>query len=153
MSAFRIKSTSGFIASLALCGLASAIPGASAFAYTPKWLACDGQLVVSTTSDGKTQSSTQPAHDVYVYDDDNRHLYWHSDKLNTDSIEPVTVYNDHEIKWSGHGSNIFGSEWDGRIDRSSLALKLNYREKDSTRTWTEQCKPTQPINEKQTAGR
>jgi uncharacterized membrane protein len=113
---------------------------APSVAYTPKWLQCDGELVVTGADAG-----TKPAHDLYIYDDDNKNLFVYSADRHRESIEPVRVYNDNEIRWSMDATGSSSARWEGRIDRKTLGLRLNYVASGSTLTWTEQCKPTSPV--------
>jgi hypothetical protein len=135
----RVRTTAPLLA-LAV----SAVAGATAQAYTPKWLACDGKVTIETRDQGKPQTQTEDVHDLYLYDDDNKNLFKHSDARKSDDIEPVTAYTDKEIRWGSKNMTISGATWEGALDRTSLALKMVYRDPDGTRTWTEQCKPAQP---------
>ena len=111
-----------------------------ASAYTPKWLQCDGQVVVK----GGNDPGMRPAHDIYIYDDDNKNLFaW---LRNSEAMEPVKLYSDNEIRWSSDVTGFNNARWEGRIDRKSLALRLDYADTESTRLWTEQCAPISPLN-------
>jgi hypothetical protein len=135
-------STSKFAA--VICAAGGVLVASGATAYTPKWLECDGQMVTTTTVDGKPQSTSAPAHDFYVYDDDSKNLYKHSDARKTEDVEPVQSYTDKEIKWASKGSGASEANWEGMLNRSSLALTINYKDKGSTIVWTQQCKPSSP---------
>src|SRR4051812_5005308 len=132
---------------VAASAIAFAGAAGNASAYTPKWLQCDGQLVVQ----GGEDAGTKPAHDYYIYDDDNKNLFTYLQEKGTEAIEPVRVYDDKEIRWSMEGGGINHARWEGHLDRKSLALRLDYAETGSTRTWTEQCKPTSPVTGKASA--
>ena len=134
---------------LVVAASAAALMGAAgpASAYTPHWLQCDGQMVVV----GGEDAGTKPARDFYIYDDDNKNLFVYLQAKGSDAIEPVRVYNENEIRWSMEGGGINHARWEGRIDRKTLGLRLDYAETGSTRTWTEQCKPTSPLKESASA--
>jgi hypothetical protein len=117
--------------------IAMASGAESASAYSPEWLQCDGQVVTTGLDAG-----TKPAHHIYIYDDDNRHLFLYSPEQQSQSLEAVTEYTDKNIRWGSKNVTISGATWEGTLDRSSLALKLAYKDLESVRTWTEQCKPT-----------
>jgi hypothetical protein len=131
---------------LTLAGAALLMTAADrAAAYTPKWLECDGQSVTAGTSGGKPVNETKPVHDTYVYDDDGKYFYKYQENTNRTAIEPTTQYTADVIKW---GITQFpgqsGPNWTGELNRSTLALKLNYRDGTETIDFTEQCKPGAP---------
>lgn len=127
------------VSGMAACAAAVFSVAGQASAYTPKWLQCDGQVIVKGTAN---DDGTRPAHDTFIYDDDNKHLFaW---LRNSQAMEPVKLYNDNEIRWEG--TNADTGHWVGSIDRKSLGMRLDYAETGSTRTWTEQCKPTSPLD-------
>jgi hypothetical protein len=131
------------VRSLWLAAAACALAG-TANAYTPKYLACEGKITIETRTEGKPQTSTEAVHETYVYDDDSKNFYKRSDTRKTEDLQPVTAYTDKEIRWASKNVNIYGASWEGVLDRSSLALKIVYKEENGTRTWAEQCKPTPP---------
>ena len=118
--------------------------GGTAAAFSPKYIACEGKVTIETRTDGKPQTSSEAVHEIYAYDDDSKNFYRHSDTHKTDDLEPVTAYTDKEIRWASKNVNVYGASWEGVLDRSSLALKISYKEETGTRTWAEQCKPAQP---------
>ena len=116
----------------------------SAQAFAPKYLACDGKLTIETRTEGKPQTTSEGVHEIYLYDDDSKNFYKRSDTRKTDDIQPVTAYTDKEIRWASKNVSVNGATWEGVLDRSSLALKVIYREDGATRIWAETCKATQP---------
>ena len=145
MGAFNTLSLFNRFLVCTVAGVSAVAWASAAAAYTPNWLECDGQMVTTTTADGKAESTSAPAKDVYVYDDDSKNFYKYSETRKTTDVEPVTSYTDKEIKWSSKGSSANAASWDGTLNRSTLALQIDYNERGTEIVWTQQCKPTQPI--------
>lgn len=109
------------------------------------WLACEGTVATATTKDGKTDTTSAEAKDIYAYNDASKALMKYSEKNKNLSPVFVTGYDDKAISWANAGGANAGSgaaTWEGRIDRASLALKMTRKEKDEVMTWSQQCKPT-----------
>lgn len=133
----------------ALAGLA--LMGAAAMA-TPvlaaeSWIACDGTVATSATKDGKTETTSVEAHDIYAYNDASKVLMKYS--VPRKSLDPVFVtgFDDKAITWANAGAVSAGSSaatWEGRIGRATLGLKLTCKERDEVMTWAQQCKSTSP---------
>jgi hypothetical protein len=121
--------------------------GASAAVAAPlraaeTWIQCDGTVITS----GATQES-KPVHEVYVYDDDTRHLFKYSDSRKSLDAVFVTNYAPREIAWSSpSGATYADARWEGRLDRTTNALSIVRHERGETMTWTETCKPAQPLD-------
>ncbi|MHB1207149.1 MAG: hypothetical protein ACYCZX_16385 [Rhodospirillaceae bacterium] len=130
---------------MAAVALAWAGPAA---AYTPKWLACTGDVTI-TPNGTSAQPSKEAAEDVYVYDDDAKTLFKYSPTRKSLAYVGANRYTDGEIAWTGSSSGIDSSSWEGRLDRKTLGLSLSYKTAAETRTWAEQCKPTTPREESQ----
>lgn len=126
-----------------LVGALSAGPALAA----ESWIDCNGQKVTTGTMDGKPVNETKPAHDIYSFDDGTKYLYKYSEERKVSDPEPVTVFSPQEIKWGDKpppGSSSTAT-WEGRLDRASLALTLNYQEAGTKIVWTEQCKASSPM--------
>ncbi len=145
MSAFKSVSLFNRIMVCAVVGASAVAVANTASAYTPKWLECDGEAVTTTTANGKSETTTKPAKDIYVYDDDSKNFYKFSEKRKTHDVEPVTSYTDKEIKWSSKGSSANDARWEGKLNRTTLALQIDYNERGTAIAWKQQCKATQPI--------
>jgi hypothetical protein len=121
---------------LGLTGLAWASPASAV-----SWIDCNGQAV-STTA-GKAEPETSPAHDIYVLDDSIKGLFKYSPTRKMLDPEPVTAYDDKEIRWAQKPQlGALDAGWEGRLDRVALSLRIDYRKGPETTVWTEQCKPT-----------
>jgi len=139
-----MRQLASLVLTLACVTLPIAAAGPAA-AYTPKWLECDGQSVTSGTSGGKPVNETKPVHDTYVYDDDAKYFYKYQENTNRTVIEPTTEYTSDIIKWGiAQFPGQSGPNWAGELNRSTLALKLNYRDGTETIDFTEQCKSGPP---------
>lgn len=136
--AFRTTALLGTLAALAWAGPAAA--------YTPKWLACTGEVAIVPTGSA-AQPSKETAEDIYVYDDDAKTLFKYLTARKSLAYLGPNRYTDSEITWAGSSSGIDSSSWEGRLDRGTLALRLTYKSGQETRTWTQQCKPTTPREE------
>lgn len=124
----------------------------SSIAAPKDWIACEGTKVTTATKDGKPDTQTEPAQDVFALDDDTKNFFRYSESRKTTDVEPVTVYTPQEIRWGVPWSPTNSAPgWEGRLDRASMALTLNYRDPQSRIAWTEQCKPTQPRDSAVTA--
>src|SRR5690349_10247847 len=112
------------ISTFAFFGIALA--ASPAFA-AENWLACDGTVATTTTKDGKTDSSSAPAKDVYAYNDASKMLFKYSDTRKTLDPVFVTNFDSKAISWANAGGASAGStaaKWEGSLDRTSLALKM-----------------------------
>ncbi len=139
-----MRQSASFICTLA-CAVALASAAKPAAAYTPKWLECDGQTLTSGTADGKPINDTKPIHETFVYDDDGRNFYKYQETANQTVLEPTTEYTGDAIKWGiTHDAGQSAPSWTGELNRTTLALKLNYKDKGETIDFTEQCKPGTP---------
>ena len=132
------------LAGLALMGTASM---ATPVLAAESWIACDGTVATSTTKDGKTETTSAAAHDIYAFNDASKALMKYSEPRK--SLDPVFVtgFDDKAITWANAGAVSAGSSaatWEGRIDRATLGLKLTRKERDEVMTWTQQCKATSP---------
>ena len=132
------------LAGLALMGTASM---ATPVLAAENWIVCDGTVATSTTKDGKTETVSAPAHDIYAYNDASKGLMKYSEPRK--SLDPVFVtgFDDKAVTWANAGAVSAGSTaatWEGRIDRATLGLKLTRKERDEVMTWTQQCKATSP---------
>ena len=117
--------------------------GLPATALADSWIDCTGQMV--TTKEGKPDQKTEDAHDIYVLDDAAKSLQKYSQTRKLIDPEPVTLYTMDEVKWVKKPSlGVLDPNWDGRLDRKTMALKLDYHVGPETTTWTETCKPTDP---------
>lgn len=125
-------------ATAALAGLAVAAP---AFAYSPQWLECTGELTITPAGAAPTK---QPANDIYVYDPDARNLFKYSETQRRLAYLGARAVSDLDIRWSGSSSGIGGSSWEGRLDRGAMSLSLSYKGDQETRIWSQSCKPTDP---------
>ena len=122
---------------LILAGWSSA-----AFAYTPQWLECTGDV---TTTPTQGAASTAPAKDIYVFDPDAKNLFRYSEEkkmLSFLGAKPGTT--DADMRWSGNSSGIGMTSWQGQFDRTSMSLKVSYKSDADTRSWSEHCAPTSP---------
>jgi hypothetical protein len=111
------------------------------------WLACEGTVATSTTKDGKTETASASANDVYVFNDGNKMLFKYADVRK--ALDPVfvTKFDDKTIAWANAGGASAGTTaatWQGSLDRASMALKMTRTERDEVMTWTQQCKSTAP---------
>jgi hypothetical protein len=111
------------------------------------WIACDGTVATSTTKDGKTETASAPANDVYVFNDGNKMLFKYADTRK--ALDPVfvTKFDDNTIAWANAGGASAGTTaatWQGALDRASMALKMTRTERGEVMTWTQQCKTTAP---------
>lgn len=129
-----------FFNSLALGVTAALGISAPSFAYTPQWLECSGEQIITT--DGAT--TKQPITDVYVYDPDAQNLFWYSNSQKRLALVGAKPESNQVLKWSGTGSGIPGSKWDGQLDRKSMSVHLSYKSGPETRVWAQSCKPTDP---------
>lgn len=124
--------------------LSSAVLGAAPALAVDTWIQCDGS--VATVGGDGVAGAAKPAHDVFVYNDEIKRLFKYS--LTRRSLDPVFVtdYAQQRITWSSPtGSSYRDVRWQGQLDRSTLVLCVVRREKGETMTWTENCKPTQPL--------
>lgn len=127
---------------IALFGLLALLTSGSAAAATT-WIDCSGQMV--TTKAGKADEPSA-AHDVYVIDDTAKALFKYSDARKSADLEPVTAFDDKEIKWAEKPDlGALDSGWEGRLDRTAMSLRVEYHQIPETTVWTEQCKPTDPL--------
>lgn len=131
----------------AIATLMLAVTPAMAAMGAEKWVACDGTVATSATKDGKTETTSAPAKDTYAYNDATKMLFKYSDARK--SLDPVFVtgYDDKAITWANAGTTSPGSTaatWQGRLDRSNLALSLTRSERGEVMTWTQQCKMAPP---------
>ena len=122
----------------ALSGAALAWAGPAA-AYTPKWLACTGEITVTRPD---APPSKEAAEDIYVYDDDAKTLFKYFPARKSLAYLGPKSYTAGEIVWFGSSSGIDATAWEGRLDRTALTLRLNYKSGAETRVWTQQCQPT-----------
>jgi hypothetical protein len=109
------------------------------------WISCQGTVETAATKDGKTESSSAQATDIYAYNDASKQLMKYSEKNKNLSPVFVTGYDDKAISWANAGGVNAGSgaaTWEGRIDRASMALKMTRTEKGEVMTWNQQCKAT-----------
>lgn len=116
------------------------------------WIACEGTVTTSDVKDGKTETSSAAAKDVYVYDDALKALFKYSDARKSLSPLFVTSFDDKGIVWANAGGKTAGSlasAWEGRINRADMSLKLTRTERSETLTWSQTCKGTgpQPISQ------
>lgn len=111
-----------------------------AFAYTPQWLECTGEQVITT--DGAT--TRQPITDVYVYDADAQNLFRYSDSQKRLSLVGAKPASNQILSWSGTGSGVPSSSWVGQLDRATMSLRMTYKNGPETREWSQSCKPTNP---------
>lgn len=139
----QLTLTSFFCAALfGVAGIGLAAPPVLA---AESWLACDGTVATATTKDGKTDTTSAAAKDIYAYNDASKALMKYSEKNKSLSPVFVTGFDDKAISWANAGGANAGSgaaTWEGRIDRASLALKMTRTEKGEVMTWDQQCKPT-----------
>jgi len=123
-----------FLAALAAFALSAPVHAAS-------WIDCTGQMV--TTTAGKPDQQTSPAHDIYALNDDTKTLHKYSESRKTTDTEPVTLYTMDEVKWAEKPNlGVLDASWEGRIDRKTMALKMDYHQGPETTVWTEQCRAT-----------
>ena len=130
---------------LSFCGLTGLLALAAGPAFAAMtWLDCTGQAV--TTTAGKPDQQTSPAHDVYAIDDAAKAFYKYAEARKALDVEPVTAFDDAAIKWAEKPDlGALDTAWEGVLDRKSLALKLDYRKLPETTSWTEQCRATDPL--------
>ncbi|MBX7199943.1 MAG: hypothetical protein K1X51_11310 [Rhodospirillaceae bacterium] len=114
---------------------------APAFAYSPQWLECTGEVTVTPTAGAPAKEA---AKDIYVYDPDARNLFKYSDSQKRLAYLGARAVSDQDIRWSGSSSGIGGSQWEGRLDRTTGMLNLSYKGDTESRVWSESCKPTDP---------
>lgn len=115
------------------------LSGLPSLAYTPQWLECTGEQVI-TTDGGATR---QPVVDIYVFDQDARNLFRYSvsqKHLSMVGAQP----SDKVLSWSGTGSGVPASHWAGQLDLGSMSLRLTYENGAEKRAWVQSCKPTDP---------
>ena len=120
--------------------LALAAWSSTAFAYTPQWLECTGDLTVTPTGGAATKEA---AKDIYVFDPDAKNLFKYSETRKALSyLGAKPGATEADIRWSGSSSGIDSSTWEGQFDRSALTLRLTYKANSETRTWNQTCAPT-----------
>jgi hypothetical protein len=125
---------------LILAGYAS-----TALAYTPQWLECTGDVTVTPNGGPATKAA---AKDIYVFDPDAKNLFKYSeDRKSLAYLGAKPGTTDMDIRWSGTGSGIGGSSWEGQFDRTGMSLRLTYKAEGETRAWAETCAPTAPRQE------
>lgn len=117
--------------------LFAAVP---AFAYSPQWLECTGDLTVTPAGGTATK---EPAKDVYVFDPDARNLFKYSEAQKRLAYLGARAVSDQDIRWSGSSTGLGGSQWEGRLDRGAGTLSLSYKNETESRVWKEICKPTE----------
>ncbi len=131
--------TTAFIAAIAAAALAFT---SGAYAAEENWLECEGTV---TTVKGK-EAQTAPAIDTYAYNDVTKNLFAYSPKFQRLSLVRVIEYSPKVIKWAGgEGMPYQGPHWEGTLDRTKNALKMVRQESGETMTWSQSCKPTQPL--------
>lgn len=125
----------------AALGMVTALDASSpAIAYTPQWMECTGEQVI--TMDGA--ATRQPITDVYVYDADAQNLFRYSDSQKRLSLVGAKPVSNQILSWSGTGSGIPSSSWVGQLDRATMSLRMTYKNGPETREWAQSCKPTNP---------
>lgn len=112
-----------------------------AFAYTPQWLECTGELTVTPV--GGTPAK-MAAKDIYVYDPDARNLFLYSQDYKRLSVLPNKTVSDQEFRWSGWSTDLESRQWEGRFNRAARTLTLSYKSDKESREWRQSCKPTDP---------
>ncbi len=112
----------------------------AAFAYTPQWLECTGDV---TVTDANGAQSKRTATDVYVVDSDTKNLFRYSETSKRLSYVGTTPTN-NVLKWSGTGGNIERHTWQGELDLGSMALQLTATSDSETQKWAQRCTPTSP---------
>lgn len=110
----------------------------TAFAYTPKWLECTGELTIAPANGEATK---QAVTDIYVVDSDTQHLFKYFDATQTLSFISANPEN-NVLKWSDIARTSTGSSWQGQLDLDKMVLSIKETSSDQTRTWTQQCAPT-----------
>ena len=127
--------------SVFLLSMLSILPRAFA---ADNWIQCDGNVVTIGGAGGKEE--TKPVHDVFVIDDAAQQLFRYSDSRKALDLVFVTGYSPKQITWGSPAGASYGdARWEGRLDRATQALSLVRRQQGETMTWTETCKPTQPL--------
>lgn len=113
---------------------------APSLAYSPQWLECAGEQVITT----ETGTTKQPITDVYVFDPDAQNLFLYSNSQKRLGLVGAKATSDSVLSWSGTGSGIPASKWVGRLDRGTMSLQMTYEYGPEKRVWTQSCKPTSP---------
>ena len=122
--------------------LAFAAGSSPAFAYTPQWLECTGDLTVTPMGGA---AATEAAKDIYVFDPAAKNLFKYSEARKALSyLGAKPGATDADIRWSGSNSGIDSSSWEGQFDRSAMTLRLTYKANTETRAWNQRCAPTSP---------
>lgn len=129
-----------FISLTALTAVITLSVSTSSFAYTPQWLECAGEQVITTNG----STTKQPITDIYVYDPDAQNLFRYSDSQKRLSLVGAKSASNQILSWSGTGSGVPASSWTGQLDRSTMTLRVTYEYGDEKRVWAQTCKPTSP---------
>ncbi len=132
---------------LALMGLGLTCASVPALA-ADSWIACDGAVV---TKIGSAAPTSAPVSDFYAYDDDIKALYKYHPKRQSLDLISIKTYDAKAIVWTnvakGMGAEM--AQWEGRLDRAKMALKIVYEDTNEVMTWTQTCKPAsaQPLKQ------
>ncbi len=114
----------------------------NAFAYSPAWLACTGDITLTSG----TTASKQATNDTYVYDADAKNLFQYSEPRKALSYIGHSPNADGKVSWSGSGGEDNG-RWNGQFDNNAMSLRIERVGDNATRVWSLRCKPTSPREE------
>jgi len=114
--------------------LALAAPASAA----ETWLLCEG-----TVTGG--EGGPAPVKETYAYNDDTKFLYKYSEKRK--SLDPVLVrvYDAKQITWASTSTGSNTASWEGKLDRTTMAITQSRKDGTESLTWAQTCKPTKPL--------
>ncbi|MSO72718.1 MAG: hypothetical protein EXQ84_03805 [Rhodospirillaceae bacterium] len=103
------------------------------------------------TKIGSAAPTSAPVSDFYAFNDDLKNLYKYSPKRQSLDLISLKTYDAKAIVWinvaKGVGAEM--AQWEGRLDRAKMALKIVYEDTIEVLTWTQTCKPAsaQPLKQ------
>ena len=108
------------------------------------WFACKGTVSTIPAKSSKPANVTASERVIALNDDIKRIYQWMEPRK---QLSPMaeTSYTDKEITWDTSDRATSGPHWAGKLDRTKMALTIEYTEGDLSRMlWIETCAPTQP---------